>query len=174
MTNIPAAIAGHFADIRTIKTRSAIQMIIEVPIEQGADIIAMFGFPQPADPVAVAVARINLGNGGGRKDAPIAASTPIVAPSETASATPDKSKRQWSELSLAQQIGIRCNEQSFQRFLREKGESNVTHPDDAATYVRFICGVDSRRDIAGRPTAKAAWLDLEAQFQVWLADPVGA
>lgn len=54
-----AIIRGCYADIKTIKTRSTVQMVIELPVEQGAEIIRKFGFPNPGVEVPVVVALLN-------------------------------------------------------------------------------------------------------------------
>lgn len=166
----PAAIAGSLVDARNVSSHKSFRLVIDIPAEQAMLAIEAFGWPTMAAPVAVAIARMTVG--GGRKDAPIAASAFTVAPSETASATP--SKRAWSDLSLAQQAGIRCSEPAFQKFLRDIGDMKECNTaDDAATYVRFICGVGSRRDIENNLAARAKWVDLETRYQVWLTDPTG-
>lgn len=81
-------------------------------------------------------------------------------------------KRSWHELSPAQQAGIRCSEASFQAFLREEGDATCDNADRAATYVRFVCGVDSRSDLnAAGSVARLKWRDMEAKFQAWLTVP---
>ena len=68
-----AAIQGNYSDLKTVKTRSVAQMIIEVPIEQGEEIVRIFGFPRPGQEIPVAIARLAPA-----KDE-IAAKTAIIA-----------------------------------------------------------------------------------------------
>lgn len=150
--NKPAAISGDFADLRSVKTRSVVQIVIECPIEEGERIVQMFGFPQPGKPVRLAIARLNL---------------QLV---EKEKAAGEKPVRTWSDLSPAQQAGIRCNEPAFWKFLSEGEDDLVEDADRAAVFVRFICGVHSRADIAKSAAALRKWRDLEAKFQVWLMD----
>lgn len=139
-------IAGDYADLKTVKTRSVVQIVIECPIEEGETVVHMFGFPQPGKPVKVAIARL--------ADANIIEGT--------------TAHKHWDELPLSQQAGIRCNEESFQRFLREDGGSNVNTTDEAATYVRMICGVNTRAALVSNQDAARKWRDLDARFQGWL------
>src|ERR1019366_715702 len=106
--NTPRAIDGDFADVRSVKTRSVIQMIIEIPIERGEELIRMFGFPQPGKPVRVAVARLNL-----KPELEVVPDTrePVSGGNKTGAGG-----RSWSDLSPAQQAGIRCNEPAFWKF----------------------------------------------------------
>lgn len=53
-----AVITGMFADLKTIKTRSSIQIVIEVPVEYGKRVIDVLGFPQPGAEVPVVIARL--------------------------------------------------------------------------------------------------------------------
>lgn len=52
-----AAFTGSYSNIKLIRSRSVMQIIVEVPIEQAEAVIAAFGVPQPGHerPVAVAL-----------------------------------------------------------------------------------------------------------------------
>ena len=52
-------IQGVYSDFKVIKTRSVAQIIIEIPVENSDNFIAMFGIPQPAKEKWVAVALLN-------------------------------------------------------------------------------------------------------------------
>lgn len=164
----PAAIAGSLVDAKNIAVHKTVRLSIDIPAEQGAAVIAAFGWPTMAAPVAVAVARLNTG-----KEV-----VPDIRQGQALAESPDGrnkngagEKRSWSDLSLAQQAGIRCAEVAFQKFLRETGDmQSCNTADDAATYVRFICGVGSRREIENSLAARTKWQDLETRYQVWLQD----
>lgn len=144
------ALAGDFADIRTVKSRSVVQVIIELPIEEGENVIKMFGFPQPSNPTKLALARLAepaqieaKANGDGREHGPFHDLTPTL------------------------QSVLRCKSPAFWQFLRDKGEADVTDETKAATYVRFACGVNTRGALTGM--AARRWAELEAEFQAWSA-----
>ena len=63
-----SAIAGTYSDLKFIKSRSVAQVVVEVPIERAADVVALFGTPQPGGEVWVGMARL--------KDNPNAAGEP--------------------------------------------------------------------------------------------------
>lgn len=49
-----------FADFRIVKTRSVMQIICEVPIEHGDQVLSnLGGIPQPSTPKRCALVRIN-------------------------------------------------------------------------------------------------------------------
>ena len=60
-------------------------------------------------------------------------------------------------------------EPSFQKFLREEGASKVSSTDEAATYVRMICGVNTRAAFATNEVAAGKWRDIDTRFQTWLS-----
>lgn len=160
----PRALAGEYSDLKFIKTRSVVQMHVEFPIEDGAELVKLFGAPLPGKPVRVAIARLNL---------------ELVKPEKENGARAGETPhlRTWSDLSPAQQAGIRCNEPAFWKFLNGDGYGDLGDDTDvvqdaskAATYVRLICGVRSRADISKSPAALASWKDLEARYSVWLMD----
>ena len=144
-----AVIQGTFADLKSVKTRSVVQMVIEIPIEQAEQIIKAFGFPQPGAEIAVAVARLDPE---ATKHAP--------APSE-------KPKRHWDDLSYTEQAGIRCNDPSFQFFMREVQEYKSVGTEQTAGSVRLHCDVGSRAEFDKSSDAARRWEALDAEFQEW-------
>lgn len=166
----PRVIQATFADWRTVKGRKQLQLIFEVPLEQQEVVLKMLGAPMPNDAKWYAIARLN-------------AESEVVPDNgpEAERRNTDRAgdKKAWSDLSPAQQAGIRCGEVAFRKFLEEGnyGPSGVSTPfseskEAAATYVRFVCGVQSRADIGKDRTSLNKWRDLEAAYQAWLADPV--
>lgn len=155
----PLVITGTFADLKSVKTRSVVQLIIEAPIEQAEQIVAILGYPQPGKEVPVAVARLNERAATAKPDAPLLDK-------------PAKPK------SYAQRIGILCNEGAFWSFLNDRigALRKINNPEDAAECVRHYCGVASRRDIVPGTPAGTEWHSLDLQYQNWLSgiDPLAA
>lgn len=146
------ALAGDFADIRTVKSRSVVQVVIELPIEEGESIVKLFGFPQPSKPVRVALARLS--------------DTPQIE--ATAEPVDGREHGPFNTLSPTLQSVLRCKSPGFWTFLREKrGRHEVADETAAATYVRRECGVNSRASITG--TAAHKWAELNAEFEAWSA-----
>ena len=97
-----------------------------------------------------------------------------IAPERASRAPPEpvKERREWSELSYAQQAGIRCNEPRFWQFLNstvgaDHGEKYISSPEGAAYLVRIICGVASRADIKAGTKAGTAWERLGKEWDAW-------
>jgi hypothetical protein len=152
-----AVIAGTFADLRSVKSRSVVVLHIEVPIERAADVVAMFGYPQPGEEVSVAVARL----------------LPAAADPAPATAT-SKPKRPWDDLSLAQQAGIACGDPDFWVWLdHSRAAANVFDVDSAAQEVRYRCNVKSRREFDRDEAAARRWNALHGEFKRWRADRAG-
>lgn len=131
----PAAIAGTFADYRTVKTRKVLQLIIEVPIEQQEQAFERLGFPVPDRDLWVAVARMDL-------DA--ASKAPAPKPDRT----------------LAQRAGILCNDVAFQRWIGVP-DGDV---EAAAEAMRTRLSIPSRRVLDESDTAAQAFREMEARF----------
>lgn len=142
MTDL-AVIQGTFAHANAIKTRSTFQLIVEIPIEEADKaLLALGGWPQPGKERPVAVALL---------------STKAIEP---------KAKRG----SLAQQAGILCSDKRFLAFLTENYPHIGAPGNDfeAATAVRSICGVESRREFDSDPAAGQRWKSIKAQYEGWL------
>ncbi len=78
-------------------------------------------------------------------------------------------KRDWRDLSPAEQAGIRCNEPTFRAFLDEECGFVVAEVDHAAVVVRQLCRVESRRELNTSQDARQRWRSLDDQFQAWNA-----
>jgi hypothetical protein len=156
----PAAFSGDYTDLRFIKTRSVCQVVIEFDISQASSFVAAFGTPMPGTGVPVAVARIQ----------PSAVRQQLEA--SVALIDKPKERRSWSQLSYAEQAGIRCGEPDFWRFLsREVQEDPVTNADEAAEAVRDHCGVESRAHIKQHTEAGYMWEGLNSTYDEWLRRP---
>lgn len=104
--------------------------------------------------------------------------TPIQPPAKEIAAKPRPAlpqekagaKRDWRDLSPAQQAGIRCEEAAFAAFLKEERPDDWHESaDDAAACVRLICGVTSRAYIEKDQRSRVIWKQLDDQFQAWKA-----
>lgn len=132
-----AAFKATYSDWKLVKSRKVVQIVLEVPMESAdAAYQLLGGMPNPAAETWVAVARIN----------------PEEAPKPA-----QKEKRRWETLSVGEQAGIRCGESDFQRWL------GVNNADEAATELRRLFNVSSRRDIRA-----PAWEQHEHEYQLWL------
>jgi hypothetical protein len=193
MTNL-AAIQGTFADFKTVKSRSVVQIVIEIPIEAGKHAIDVLGFPQPGAEIPVALARLDP------EHVSAAASSVTADPAGAngvKSASPrgdvpegDEGKpghqpepvsRSWSELPYPQRAGIRCGEPAYQEFLMLKFKDkmllstinwcDMKASDVAALLQREACCVKSRSEIKPGTPAAAAFDRIESDYQFWLRHP---
>jgi hypothetical protein len=144
MTDQPAAIQATFADFRLIKGRKQAQLVLEIPIEEADNALAVLGgIPQPQSDCWVAVARLN------------GVAKPELEPKE---------KQKWEDLRLSMQAGIRCEEKAFQKFM-VAGDS-----EQCAQRVRAFCKIDSRSGLNDNHEAAQRWHDLDRSYQAWLAE----
>jgi len=132
-----------YADLKTVKTRSTCQIILEMPIEALTDVVALLGAPVPGNEVWVALARLKVGS-----EEP--ASEPAV-----------------KKGTLAQQAGILCGEPAFQRLAQENGYPVTV--EGAADFLRYQCGVISRADLDKDAEAARKFRDLRADYKLWLS-----
>lgn len=166
-----AAIAGSFADAKLIKSRSVLQLHIEIAIEQAdAALAALGGIPQPGKEKPVAVALLNPDS---VLSGPSPAS-PAAAPTPEQPQAPAKDRRTAGAASsqdrVVQRCAILCGDPGFQNWLRD---TKLKHwrrdrerpPEEwTAMAVRKLCGVTSRRDLALDNKARDAWTYLEAEY----------
>ena len=154
------AFRATYADWKLIKSRSVVQVIFEVPLhEADAAYEVLGGMPAPAAEQWFGIAALTKEVG-----------HEVIA-AQTASPRrldkPAGAKRDWRDLPPAQQAGIRCEEPSFEAFLKEERSDDWHESQDAAECVRLICGVSTRADLGTNHKARVIWTQLNSQFEAW-------
>lgn len=145
------AVLATFCDARPVKSRSVLQLVLEVPIEQADDAMKMLGgFPLPSESrwVGIALAPKERAK--------------IEAPAE------HKDRKPFNTLPLSQQAGIRCNDPAFKSFL--DGKYPALSASEPAAAVRMLCAVRSRGEFDKEFAAGERWEILDAEFKAWLTD----
>ena len=142
---------ADYCDLRFIKGRKVIQVVLELPIEAGAQFVSMFGTPDPSKTIPVGIARIDPSKKSNRERL------------EEALAKPKGGK-------LAQRAGIICSEKPFLVFLddaEEYGEPFQSGTKDPAQYIRELCHIDSRAELDHNSEAARKFHDLELSYNAW-------
>lgn len=190
----PRVIRADYSNWRPVAGRKVLQLILEVPIEQTADVMAKLGVPMPGESKWCAVALLENGGPASGNDAGTRSQTqkssdnsaaPIIprgeAPSPTIAtiatdgtlATPAKDRHPFASLPLAQQAAIRCSDAAFQRWVvaNYSGQhAYLANEDTAAILVREHCKVASRANISEDDGSGLRWADLERKFKAHLTD----
>lgn len=154
MTDAPAAITAQLVDVRNVAAHKSVRLELHVPAEQAGLVMAAFGWPTMADPVPVALARLDPTH-----------TTP--EPGKTTSDTGPVTRR-FSELPYSQQAALRCAEPGYEHFLWDThclGQAPC--PAEVVALVRHECGVQSRSDIIKGTPAGDKWEALEAEYYAW-------
>lgn len=136
-----ATLHGTYADFKLVKTRSVVQVIIEIPIERSDEVHDVLGLPHPSEEKWVALARLRT------------------------SAVEEKKKERKPE-TKAQQAGRLCHDETFQEWLL--GDLFDLEQTDgvaaAAGLVRGACGVGSRALLDEDKEAGEKWDEMYTQF----------
>tara|TARA_R100001244_G_scaffold2541_1_gene3955 strand:+ start:19205 stop:19738 length:534 start_codon:yes stop_codon:yes gene_type:complete len=159
----PAVIRATFTEWRMVKTRSALQIVLEVPIEQTEEVLATLGAPMPGKEKWVAVALLDAKAVARQVDPGGASTSGRSAPAET-----EKPRRKFTELRLSAQAGILCEQDDFRGWLAEEYPNAVRAASgDIAGALRLVLKVQSRTELddARNTRERAAWSALLTQFQ---------
>ena len=144
-----SAIAGVFSDFKLIKTRSCVQIVVEVPIEKADEALgALGGLPQASKERWVGIA-------------PLTADPHKAAPLPPAQADPwdEGEQRYFHDLPVAQQAGIKCADADFQKWL------GAEDAPGAASLVRQHCQITSRTELSTDGKALARWKHLLGAYE---------
>lgn len=170
----PRVIRADFANWRPVAGRKVLQLILEVPIEQTADVMEKLGFPLPGESKWVAVALLD-------ENGPVAelvdAADLKSADESRVGSNPTgahhKERKPFASLPLSQQAAIRCGDPDFRKFLARNDKQILMYDADmAADEVRHQCGVTTRGALndVNNASARAQWTALDAQYQSWRTD----
>ena len=150
----PLAIRAAYADMKIVKTRQVVQLILELPL---ADFDAAYevlgGLPNPANERWFAIAAIK---------------EPAIELPQPKQDKPAGAKRYLRDMLPSQQAGIRCGDSSFVRFLIEERPDDWHEAREVAECVRLICGVSSRSDLDANHKARVIWHQLNDQYEAWM------
>lgn len=176
MAMTQAALKACYADWKLIKTRSTVQLVFEVPVEQsGLAYEVLGGMPQPGSEVWCAIARLQQPKEVMPTDpeSGLSAKSPRPASPDTAPASGGAHHKSWHDMAPAQQAGILCADKTFHRFLTETVGDGfaVLNEIDAVTMIHDYCKVSSRRDIIPGGSASKNWSALVADYRAWMREP---
>lgn len=147
MTKPLMVIKATFSDFKLVKGRKLAQLVFEVPLEAAdASLATLGGLPRIDAERWFAIARID--------------------PSTPDAFDKPKDRKPFSSLPLSQQAALKCNDEAFATFVQERyGKFDVVE------FVRSTCGVDSRSEIKPGTPAGSAWIELLAEFDIWMRAP---
>ena len=132
---------GTYSDFKIIKSRNVAQIIVEIPLEQSDDFIAMFGIPKPTSEKWVALAGLN---------------EEVVDRNEKAT-------------KAIQICGMVCKDEKFGIFLRDEkklAEVNPYRADTIADGLRALLGIRSRTELHKNDNL-VAWNRLYSEYEQW-------
>lgn len=76
----------------------------------------------------------------------------------------------FADLSAPQQAGILANDEAFRRYVAQevwKTDGGACAASAAAAFIRRHCSIESRRDLATDPDARARFDTLRTDFDAW-------
>lgn len=157
-------LAGNYSDFKFVKTRSVVQIVIELPIERAQEVFDLLGAPLPGAEIPVAIARLNLS-----APAPTAA---IESLDEDIweNREIEKPTRQYT---LAQQAGMLCNDRGFWKWIEWETRGQFAAEINAMTaadYVRSVCRINSRTELDVDHDAELRFRDMRADYNNWIND----
>ena len=134
-----SAVAAEFVDFKLVKTRSAAQLVFEVPIEKADEVLDFLGgVPRPGRAIWVGMARISV--------------------------EPEAKKEQHPLVTRAVML---CKDERFQRWVSTMlGFVTDYNEDGARRKLLVYCGITSRSELATNEEAQLKFLPLEAKFIV--------
>ncbi len=146
-------VKASYCNIRPIPTRGQVQLILELPLEEMASLIAKLGVPaMPGESkwVAVALLDVLVASEAERQQKPKDLSRSLTRKERYANS---------SEMEQARtRAAFLAKDPRFQRW------SDCRDEEEAAWFIRDTCRVDSRSYIATDPAAHRRFIGMEDQY----------
>lgn len=162
----PAAIQAQLVDMRNVGAHKSLKLTLHVPEEHALAAIEAFGWPTGANPVPVALARLQLGKEAMLAEDNNARPAPRPVPGTDAPGQA-KERRPFTTLPLPQQAALLCADPVFRTFLREEHGRHCADKDEAADALRILCGVASRAEIQTNTKAGETFVCNRERFLAW-------
>ncbi len=156
---------GKVVEIKKVRTQQVARIMVELPVEAFADLVAMLDERDVLVTIAPAELNGKTPYGVFRASGIEAAGQPAVT---TASATAENHKpASWSEYGPLCRLAIQwSSDAEFEQWIRRTFVVTST----PAEWIKAVCGVDSRKDIDGGGDATARFhRDIRAPFMAWRA-----
>lgn len=168
-----AACKAVYSDWKLIRTRSCVQIVFEIPVEQAGEAYDVLGgMPDPSKSVWCAIARLNAKEVMHNNDGESTEQPHKTPPRAVADNAPRGAKKSWHEMPMSQQAGIMSADPLFQQFVHEIWHWHEKSADVAADFIRNSCMVKSRADILPGTTHELLWKGLLDRFYAWRDGPV--
>jgi hypothetical protein len=171
---IEQAFGAVYADWKVLKTRSVVQVVLELPIKDSDEAYRILGGMPTFDgqPRYFAVARLDMDKvreGVASK----AADQPTEQGGDACRHTGITEQAQESpsptHIDLVKRAVVLSNDPDFRMFLKANYNFPLAKNDkEGADQLRFMCAVESRKDIKPGSKAEKLLMDLDEEFRKWL------
>ncbi len=141
----PRVIQADYTSWRPVAGRKVLQIILEVPIEQTADVMDKLGVPMPGESKWCAVALLDL--------------KPKAEGQE--SAANGSTKKSWGEYKPSQQAAILCADPAFMWYFI----GPIGGEDDCIEAIRTHFKIKSRKEL-DQPENHARWDEFVALYNL--------
>lgn len=138
----PAIFKATYTNFKNVPSRSVVQLIFEVPVEQYDQAYRVLGIPHPGEQRWFAIARL-IDN---------------EQPARPSLQTPPKHRLTHWDMKPSQRAGDRCSDVRFQTWLLNNGRIAEATEEAATAYVRKIAG-GSRSNLGAE--------GFESQTEMW-------
>ena len=184
--NKPAVMEGCYVDLKFLPGLKTARVFVDIPIEYSNLFLKMFDAPDRANPVRVALARLEpaehlSGVSRPTTPGPDNASPSVTAPS--AESQRQETRRNFRDLPRSQQAALKCQDTEFQNWLQYGYEDRLCKKwfdtkagqiiDEGGTptgavvtdlVLKDVLGIDSKKQLDTSPVLGAAWDKLLASY----------
>jgi hypothetical protein len=153
-----AIISAQLVDVRNIGQHKCVKLTVHVPVEQARSVLDAFGWPDMANPVPVAIARLDPSKASGEVSRSPEEEPDGKGEEPSRRTRSDAEKKRWDELPAATQIVLACKDEQFRSYLGADDEIM------AQAIVLSIIGAQRKRDVLPGTQLLTRWSGLYGSF----------
>lgn len=160
----PAVISAYYTHAEFKPGLKVCRLVFEIPQEKRKEFFDAFGYPDPANPIPVAIARLNT------------SAEPTAPLEESAEDTKDSERVPFHARKRASQCAIKCRDEAFgiwiaetypeifdKHYITGNNGNNLT-PEAADLTVKEVLGIKSKTELDSDPAKADAWDKMLASF----------
>lgn len=167
---------GDYVDLKFMPGLKMSRISIDIPIEDSNVFLEAFKAPDRVNPVKVAIARLDVEALMRREEnsgvAQLVEHRPVKSAAEGSSPSPRATDRTYS---LSQVAAMKCQDEAFGIWMASKysatfdryyydAPGNVTTPEACNQTLKYVLGIQSKKQLDTDPHAAQAFSEMLASF----------
>lgn len=159
-----AIMQGVYIDCKFMPGLKSARIAIDIPIEHSNEFLRMFGAPDRANPVHVAVARLEVGAYAPKENGPGHGADCRNHPHAESAEGQDKPRTSFRDMKRAAQAALKLQDETFMAWLVDTYWTGKEEIGDYDGLLKRALGIASKTELDSNPYKGKLWDEMLASF----------